>query len=306
MSDAPSSTGHILQSLAVNFCIALVKTVAAFFTKSGAMVAEALHSFSDCGNQLLLLIGVKQAQRPPDAAHPFGYGRALYFWSFMVALMLFLGGGVFSVYEGIHKILHPEKVAHVWMGLGILFVSLLLEGAATLSNIRELNKRRGNIAFFQFLRRTKDSDLVVLFAENAAAVLGLVLAMLALALAEATQDGRFDGAGSLGVGLVLIGVAAFLAIEVQSLLIGESADPLLEAHARATASALPGFLNIVHVRTVQQGPGEVLVAVKAVFEAHLTVVEVAERINLFEVRLRAVHPEAKWIYVEPDTLRSKG
>src|SRR5687768_16475339 len=136
-------SGHIIQSLLVNLAIAVVKTGAAVYTKSGAMLAEALHSFSDCGNQILLLIGVRQARKPPDEKHPLGYGRAVYFWSFLVALMLFLGGGVFSIYEGIHKVLEPEKVENVWVGLGILAVSLVLEGMSTLSNIKELNKRRG-------------------------------------------------------------------------------------------------------------------------------------------------------------------
>src|SRR6188768_1675727 len=148
--DKEHGTGHIIQSLAVNFIIAVVKAGAAFYTKSGAMLAEALHSFSDCGNQLLLLVGVKQASKPPDEKHPLGYGRAVYFWSFMVALLLFLGGGAFSIYEGIHKVMHPEVVENVWVGVAILVVSLLLEGGATLSNIKELNKRRGNKPFMKY------------------------------------------------------------------------------------------------------------------------------------------------------------
>jgi cation diffusion facilitator family transporter len=223
--DKEHGTGHIIQSLAVNVLIAAVKAGAAFYTKSGAMLAEALHSFSDCGNQILLLIGVKQAKKSPDEKHPLGYGRAVYFWSFMVALLLFLGGGSFSIYEGVHKVLHPEPVENVWVGLGILFVSLLLEGGATLSNIKELNKRRGKKRFMTYLRDTTDSDLVVVFGENSAAVLGLGFAILALGLAASTHDGKWDGIGSIAIGLVLVGVAAFLAIEVSSLLIGEAADP---------------------------------------------------------------------------------
>ncbi|MBK8218658.1 MAG: cation diffusion facilitator family transporter [Myxococcales bacterium] len=145
-------TAHIVQSLAVNLLIAAIKAVAAFFTKSGAMLAEALHSFSDCGNQILLLVGVRQARRPPDASHPLGYGRALYFWSFMVAMMLFTGGGLFSIYEGYEKLHAPEPVERVWLGLLILTVSLVLEGGATLSNIKELKKRAGKKPFFQYLK----------------------------------------------------------------------------------------------------------------------------------------------------------
>src|SRR5256885_1704637 len=150
MTDEKHSTGHIVQSLVINVIIAVVKGVAAVFTHSGAMLAEALHSFSDCGNQILLLVGVRQARKRPDTRHPFGYGRAVYFWSFMVALMLFLGGGVFSVYEGIHKIRAPEPVEHVWLGVAILAVSLLLEGGATLSNIQELNRPRGGRPFLKY------------------------------------------------------------------------------------------------------------------------------------------------------------
>ncbi|MFN4151529.1 MAG: cation diffusion facilitator family transporter, partial [Candidatus Sericytochromatia bacterium] len=175
-----SSTGHIIQSLVVNVCIAIAKGVAAFFTGSGAMLAEAIHSSADCANQVLLLIGVKQGQKPADEKYPLGYGRNVYFWSFMVALMLFSGGGVFSIYEGIHKMHTPEAVENVMIGIGILVFSIFLEGGATLSNIKELNKRKGNKSFFQYLKDTKDSDLVVVFGENSAAVLGLVLALIAL------------------------------------------------------------------------------------------------------------------------------
>src|SRR3954470_6170346 len=207
MSDEKHSTGHIVQSLVINVIIASVKAVAAFFTKSGSMLAEALHSFSDCGNQVLLLIGVRQAKKPAEEKHPLRHGRAVYFWSFMVAMMLLLGGGVFSIYEGIHKIREPEPVERVWLGVGILFVSLLLEGGATLSNIKELNKRRGAKPFVRYLKDTTDSDLVVVFGENSAAVLGLTFAIAALALAALTGDGRWDGIGSAAIGLVLVGVA---------------------------------------------------------------------------------------------------
>src|SRR5689334_4358421 len=161
-------TSHIIQSLAVNVVIAVVKFAAAFSTGSGSMLAEAIHSGADCGNQILLLFGVKQAKKPPDAQHPLGYGRSVYFWSFMVALLLFSGGGVFSIYEGIHKLAHPEPVEHIEWAIGILLFSLLLEGWSTWGNIKDMNKRRGSKGFFQYLKDTKDSDLVVIFGENSA------------------------------------------------------------------------------------------------------------------------------------------
>ncbi|HXU83686.1 MAG TPA: cation diffusion facilitator family transporter, partial [Polyangia bacterium] len=280
--------------------LALVKAVAAGFTHSGAMLAEALHSFSDCGNQILLLIGVRQARRPPDLRHPFGYGRAAYFWSFMVALMLFLGGGVFSIYEGVHKIREPEPVERVWLGLVILAVSLVLEGAATISNVRELNRRRGRRPFFKYLRDTTDSDLVVVFAENSAAVLGLTLAIAALGLAALTHDGRWDGFGGIGIGLVLVGVAIFLAVEVSSLLLGEAAAPEIAEAARDTARQLPALEQVLNVVTMQQGPGEVMVHVKVAFVPSLSIEEACRQINDFEARLRRARPEIRWVFVEPD------
>jgi cation diffusion facilitator family transporter len=298
--DEDHSTAHIVQSLVINVAIAAVKGLAAVFTGSGAMLAEALHSFSDCGNQILLLVGVRQARKLPDARHPFGYGRAVYFWSFMVALMLFLGGGMFSIYEGLHKIRHPEPVERVWLGLSILFISLLLEGGATLSNIKELNKRRGKKGFFRYLRDTTDSDLVVIFGENAAAVLGLAMALVAIMLASVTHDGRWDAAGSVGIGLVLVAVAVFLAIEVSSLLLGESAAPEIAEAARAAASAQPELREVLNIITMQQGPGEVMVHVKLAFAPALPIEVACTAINEFEARLRAARPEVRWVFVEPD------
>lgn len=299
MSDE-HSTKHIIQALLVNIAIAIVKGFAAFFTHSGAMLAEALHSAADCGNQVLLLIGVRQARRPPDASHPLGYGRAIYFWSFMVALMIFAGGGVFSIYEGVHKVLDPEPVEKVWIGVLVLGVSVLLEGASTLSNIKEINKRRGSLSFGTYLRETKDSDLIVVFGENSAAVLGLVLALGALSLASATGDGRWDGAGSVAIGLVLVGVAIFLAREVKSLLLGESADAAIDRAARQLASAAAEIESVLQVITIQQGPGEVLVALKLHFVPSLGVEEVCAAINRYEADLRKLRPEVRWCFIEPD------
>ena len=304
MSDEEHGTGHIIQSLLVNVAIAVVKTIAALLTKSGSMLAEALHSFSDCGNQILLLVGVRQARKPPDASHPLGYGRAVYFWSFMVALMLFLGGGVFSIYEGIHKIREPEPVERVWVGVAILAVSLVLEGGATLSNIKELNKRRGPKPFVKYLRDTTDSDLVVVFAENSAAVLGLAFAIAALGLAATTGDGRWDGIGSAMIGLVLVGVAVFLAVEVSSLLLGEAAAPEVDAALRGIVGELPEVERVLNVLAMQQGPGEVLVHVKLAFRPDLTIADACRVINEFEARLRAARPEIRWVFVEPDVPRA--
>ncbi|MCE9577474.1 MAG: cation diffusion facilitator family transporter [Deltaproteobacteria bacterium] len=294
-------TGHIIQSLAVNAAIAAAKTVAAVITGSGAMLAESLHSFADCGNQLLLLMGVHKARKPADAQHPLGYGRDLYFWSFMVALLLFTGGGVFSIYEGIHKFREPEPVGPILVAVIILALSIALEGWSCWSNIVELNKRRGAIPFFQYLRETKDSDLVVIFGENAAAVLGLALAMGAVLMAKETGDGRWDAVGSLAIGVVLVGVALFLAKEIKSLLLGEAADPVTEKSVREIVAADPNVERLLRMMSIQQGPGEVVVALKLKFKSGLTTGgELCKVINDLEARIEAQHPEVKWTFVEPD------
>lgn len=298
------STAHIIQSLMVNLVIAVAKGVAALLSGSGSMMAETLHSFADCGNQLLLLLGVRKSRHAPTAAHPLGFGRALYFWSFMVALLLFTGGGLFSIYESIHKLRHPEPVGDMRLPLAILVFSLLLEGWATWKNIVELNKRRKGRPFFRFLSESKDSDLVVVFGENAAAVLGLALALVAVGLSALTGDGRWDAIGSLFIGVVLIGVALFLAIEVKSLIIGEAADPEIAAAVEQTIAEDPRITRLLRLITVQQGPGEVVVALKAGFVPSLTVEEVSRVINEFEDRLRARCPEVRWSFVEPDMPRT--
>lgn len=293
-------TSHIWQSLAVNFAITVAKGIGAAVTGSGSMLAETLHSFADCGNQLLLLLGVREAQRPPDAKHPLGYGRSMYFWSFLVALLLFTGGGVFSIYEGIHKLEHPEPIESLGLAVAILVFSLGLESWSTLGNVRELNKRRGPKPFLRYLRDTKDSDLVVVFGENSAAVLGLALALLAMLAAWETGEPTFDALGSIAIGFVLVGVAIFLAVEVQSLLVGEAADPEIAAAAGRIAAEMTDIERVIYLITVQQGPGEVIVAAKLGFESNMDVRQVAEAIDQFEARLRADCPDVRWIFVEPD------
>ena len=296
------NTGEVVKSLAVNGIIASSKGVAAAITGSGTLLAETLHSFADCGNQLLLLLGIKQAKKPPDAKHPLGYGRAMYFWSFIVALLLFFGGGVFSIYEGIHKMQHPEPVGDITIGLVILGIALVLEGWSTLGNIKLMNQRRGSTPFFRYLRETKDSDLIVVFGENSAAVLGLILALIAILVAKQTNDGRWDAGGSLAIGAVLVGVATFLAREVKGLLVGESADPKLVSAAEQLASSDPNVEKVLRIISVQQGPGEILVAMKLKMRSGLETDQLVAAINEFERALEAQIPEVKWSFIEPDNV----
>ncbi|PWK26134.1 cation diffusion facilitator family transporter [Arcicella aurantiaca] len=293
-------TGHIIQSLIVNVLIASSKGVAAFMTGSGSMLAETIHSFADCANQGLLLVGVKQSKRPADKKHPLGYGRSVYFWSFMVAMLLFSIGGMFSIYEGLHKFSHPEPVENIEWAIGILVFSLALEGYATYSNIVELNERRGNTGFVEYIRNTKDSDLIVIFGENSAAVFGLILAITALLAAYYTGDGRYDALGSLAIGVVLIAVAIFLSVEVKSLLIGESADSVINDLVEKEAEKSPEILELINCITIQQGPGEVLMCIKIKCKPDLTAIQISQMINKFENDIRSKAPEVKWIYIEPD------
>jgi cation diffusion facilitator family transporter len=294
------TTSEVVKSLVVNMVIAVAKGVAAAITGSGAMLAETLHSFADCGNQLLLLLGIKQSGRVPDPKHPLGYGRAMYFYSFVVALLLFSGGGVFSIYEGVHKLKHPEPVGDIGIALGILLFSILLEGWSTLGNLRVMKERRGDMPLIKYLRESKDSDLVVVFGENSAAVFGLALAGAALIAAKQTGDGRWDAIGSLAIGVVLVGVAIFLAREITSLLLGESADPKLEKAIEQLTIDDPNVDKMIRLLTIQQGPNEIVAAMKLKFRDGLDTKQLVDAINSFEVELKKRVPEVRWSFVEPD------
>lgn len=296
---ASPDTSHIRSSLYANLGIAVIKGIAAALTKSGAMLAESIHSAADATNQLLLLLGVHRSGKAPDATHPFGYGRALYFWSFIVALLLFSGGGMFSIYEGIHKLEHPEPITRWWIGAAVLAVALVIEGAATWGNIKEIRRRRGTTPFFNYLRSTKDSDLVVVFGENSAAVLGLVLALVALLVAVATNDPMWDAIGTILVGVVLIAVAIFLAKEVKALLVGEAADPAVVAAVHAAAARHPAVGRVDRVLTLQQGPGQVIVAIRVVVPASGSSAELLAGLAAYEKDVRAGAPDIRWCFIEP-------
>lgn len=293
------STKVVLTSLGANLAIALAKTGAAVFTHSGSMLAEAIHTFADSLNQILLLVGIKQSASGPSDRHPLGTGRASYFWSFIVALMLFFGGGVFSIGEGIEKIIEPEPVHHVGVGIAILGFSLVLESLSLRQCVQELNKKRGTMGLLEYLDVTKDAELVVCTGENFAAVVGLGFALLAMTLAYYVNP-RFDGAGSVAVGVVLVAVAGGLARKVKSLLLGERADPEVDAVVHEAAKGDERILEVLRMITVQQGPGEVMIAVKLRIDPSITSAKVVELINAFEQRVRSKLPDVKWQFVEPD------
>jgi cation diffusion facilitator family transporter len=297
---AGGSLKVIIGSLAANVGIAVAKGVAAAMTGSGAMLAESIHSAADCMNQILLLIGAKQSEKPADATHPLGYGRSAYFWSFLVALMIFFGGGVLSIREGVHKIVHPEPVDHVWVAMAVLGVSLLLEAAAALQAASGINAKRGSVPFFAYLRATTEVDLVVLFAENAAAVVGLVAAMAALGMAVLSGDPHWDGIGSTVIGLLLTAVAFFLGREVKSLLEGERADPVIEATFRDEASKHTCVTAVLRVITLQQGPSQVILAAKLKIAPGILSQDLIAALNTIEAAVKVRQPEVKWQFLEPD------
>lgn len=298
---AGSSLRVILGSLAANLGIAVTKGVAAFFTGSGSMLGEAIHSAADCMNQVLLLVGHHQAAKPPTEAHPMGQGRAAYFWSFLVALMLFLGGGIFSIHEGLERMRAPEPLEHVWVGLAVLVVGLAMETAALVQTIRALGDKRGDLPFFAYLRSTTDADLVVLFAENAADVLGLLVAIAALGLAKLTGDTRWDAYGSIGIGALLTLVSWFLAREVKSLIVGERADPIIEGVFREEVARDARLGTVLRVITIQQGPSQVMLAAKLDVPRELAAGVLVDAINELEDRVRARRTDVRWQFIEPDS-----
>jgi cation diffusion facilitator family transporter len=293
-------TGYILRALGANFAIACAKGVGAFITGSASMVAETLHSLSDCANQLLLLLGLRKARKPPSEKYPLGRGRELYFWSFMVAMLLFLGGGVYSLYEGIHKLRHPSAVQSPLVAIGILCFALAVEGWALSGAYKAIRARKGDRSLIRYLKETKDSDLVVIFGEDSAAVFGLTLALIAVGVAWITNDSMWDSLGTIAIGTVLISVAIFLAVEVKSLLLGEAADPFLLKCVDEVVAKDPRIEKVLHAIAVQQGPGEIMLALKLKFRDDMTTPQLVIAINEFEVKLQAHVPEVKWSFVEPD------
>jgi cation diffusion facilitator family transporter len=300
MAGSGEGTGYILRALGANFAIACAKGVGAFITGSASMLAETLHSLSDCANQLLLLLGLRKARKPASEKYPLGRGRELYFWSFMVAMLLFLGGGAYSIYEGVHKLRHPSAVESPLVAIGILTFALAVEGWALSGAYKAIRGRKGERSLIRYLKETKDSDLVVIFGEDSAAVLGLALALIAVGIAWVTNDSMWDSIGTLAIGTVLITVAIFLAIEVKSLLLGEAADPYLLKCLDEVVEQDPRIEKVLRAIAVQQGPGEIMLALKLKFRDDMTTPQLVTAINEFEVKLQTHVPEVKWSFVEPD------
>jgi cation diffusion facilitator family transporter len=299
MAHAEGSTRAILFALGANFGIGVAKGAAAWYTNSGAMLAEAIHSFADTANQLLLLLGLKRARRPVSDEHPLGYGKAIYFWSFLVALLLFSMGGMFSVYEGVHKLLHPEMPRSPWVAVLVLVVAIALEFGslrAALAEVRRVQGRRNLLGWF---RTSRQSELLVVVGEDIAALIGLVLALAAVLATMLTGNPLFDALGTIAIGVVLILVAIAVGIEVKSLLIGESAEPETVAAIRNFLAARPEVAEVYRLITLQLGL-ELMVAVKARMQERSDAARLIESVNRVEAALRSAFPEVRWIFFEPD------
>jgi cation diffusion facilitator family transporter len=299
MSDHGSSAKAILYAFVANLGIALAKLAAAAYTNSGSMLAESIHSFADCGNQVLLYLGLKQAQKPADQKHPLGYGRVTYFWSFIVALLLFSMGGLFSINEGWHKLHESEPLNKVWVALTVLAVSVGLEYGSLLGCLREIKKLRGERSLAYWVRNTRNAELVVVLGEDLAALLGLVLAFIFVALAAVTGNTVFDAIGSMVIGVVLVCVSVFIAIRIKGLIVGRSAEEDLQEALEAQIAGEPGIAKLYRAITIQMGP-QVMLAVKVQMTPGCSIEQAVESLNRIERNIKAKFPEVAWCFVEPD------
>jgi cation diffusion facilitator family transporter len=307
---AHEESGHgtrraIFAAFVANLGIAIAKFAAFLITGSTSMMAESIHSVADTGNQGLLFLGGARARKPADEEHQFGYGAERYFWAFVVALVLFSLGALFSLYEGIEKLRHPHELESPTVAFVVLGLAVVLEAFSLRTAVRESQPHRGTLSWWQFIRRTKTPELPVVLLEDIGALMGLVFASIGLGLAVATGETRYDAIGSIAIGLLLGVIAIVLAVEMKSLLIGESAGPNADEAIRTAIESDDDVRRVIHLRTLQLGPDELLVATKVDVDAP-DVAELAATIDRIEVRIRDAVPTARLVYVEPDLYRADG
>ena len=295
-----SAAKAILYAFLANFGIALSKSWAAWLTGSGSMLAEAIHSYADAGNQVLLYTGLRQSQRPPDENHPLGYGKLSYFWSFVVALLLFSLGGLFSIYEGFHKFQHPEPISEVWIALLVLGVAIVLEALSLAGCLREIRLVRGEQPFREWLKHTRNAELVVVFGEDVAAIFGLCLAFGFLSVASLTGDPVYDAIGSMCIGVTLVVISIFIATHVRSLLVGRSAEPVIRQKMRDIISANPDIAEVYRMITIQFGADTMLAAKIRMIDG-IPLGQAVASINEMERQLKEAIPNLRWSFIEPDT-----
>jgi len=298
MAAKADSLKTVLYALGANFAIGAAKLGAAIATGSSAMLAEAIHSFADCGNQALLLVGMKHAKRPPSPEYPLGFGKAIYFWSFIVAIVLFSLGGMFSIYEGAHKFAHPGELTYPWVAVGILLFGIVAETLSLRACLAEIAKVRGGRSLWRWFRESRQSELVVILGEDIAAEIGLALALLAVLTAIFTGNPMWDALGSIAIGTVLVVVAFGIGIEIKGLLIGQSAEPETEAAIRNFLEQRQEVHRVFRLITLQLG-GSLMVSVKAHMHG-ANAEEMVASINRVEAALRAAFPDIQWLFFEPD------
>jgi len=299
MSSHNSSVKSILFALLANLGIAITKTVAAIITGSGAMLAESIHSFADCGNQGLLFLGLRASKKEPNSKHPLGYGKAIFFWSFIVALILFSMGGIFSIYEGVHKLSSEEGLKSPYIAIIVLFVSFILEGASLWGCITQINKIRHGVSLWKWLLNSRQSELMVVFGEDVAALFGLTFAIISVILSMVTGNPIFDAIGSIGIGILLVLISIFLAVKIKNLLIGQSVDQEVEAEMINFLESRTEVNSVLNLITLQLG-SQIMVALKVKMEKVDSVEELISNINRCEAALKKQNPSIQWIFFEPD------
>ena len=300
MASKGDSVKTIFYALGANFAIFVTKAVAASITGSSAMLAEAVHSLADCGNQGLLLLGMKRAKLRPSPDYPLGYGKEIYFWSFLVALMLFSVGGMFSLYEGWHKLHATTPLTSPWLAVGVLTFGILAEAVSMRACLVEVNKARGTQNLWTWFRESRQAELVVIFGEDLAALLGLVFALLAVGLTMLTGDPLFDALGTMMIGVLLVVVANGISRQIKSMLIGQSVEPARRQAIRDFLLGRPEIKDIFSLITLQLG-NDIMVAVQAeMADPQASMADSIVRINASEAALKAAFPDVKWIFFEPD------
>jgi len=299
MSGQADSLKSILFALVANSAIAVAKGVAAVLTGSGAMMAEAIHSVADAGNQLLLILGLRQTRKAPTDDHPLGFGKSIYFWSFLVAVILFSVGGMFSVYEGTHKLMHPEPLSYPWVAISVLVFAIVAESISLWGCMREVNKERHGRSIMQWFRNSRSSALIVVFGEDIAALLGLVFALCAIAATFLTGNPLWDALGTISIGVLLIVVAVFVAVEVKDLLIGQSVEPKTLAEMREFLAGRDEIEEVFNVLTMQFGP-DAMVAIKAQMKPTGSEQGLIDAINEIERDFRTQFEITSWLFFEPD------
>lgn len=300
---SPSSKKVIFAALAGNFAIAVTKFVASFVTGSSAMLSEGVHSLVDTGNQVLLLYGLKRSALPADDRHPFGYGKELYFWTFLVAILIFAVGAGVSVYEGVEKIFHPQAISRPEINYAVLGLGILFEGAVWVVAFREFRKGAGNGGLWQAVRDSKDPTVFTVLFEDTAALLGLLIALAGIACSQVFAIPELDGMASVGIGVILAITAVFLAYECKGLLTGEGADPQVVAGIRQILAKKEGLTGVNEVLTMHFGPHNVLLAVSLDFNDELSAAQVESIVSALEAEVRAVYPQVDRVFIEAQSLR---